>query len=48
MDAARLHHDYAKAREEFRRSLRAVISRHDPGNAQHVERELEQLVQDLG
>jgi RNA polymerase sigma-70 factor (ECF subfamily) len=30
-DAARLHHEYAAAREEFRAALRAVVAFHHPG-----------------
>jgi len=47
VDAAKLHHQYARAREEFRDALRATIQRHDPGKAAHVERELERLLADL-
>ena len=30
MDAAKLHHEYATAREEFRAALRAVVAFHHP------------------
>jgi RNA polymerase sigma-70 factor (ECF subfamily) len=32
-DAARLHHEYATAREEFRAALRDVVAEHQPGDA---------------
>jgi RNA polymerase sigma-70 factor (ECF subfamily) len=32
VDAAKLHHEYATAREEFRVALRAVIAFHHPGS----------------
>jgi hypothetical protein len=30
MDAARLHHEYATARDEFRAALRTVVAFHHP------------------
>jgi RNA polymerase sigma-70 factor (ECF subfamily) len=32
-DAARLHHEYATARDEFRAALKDVVSEHQPGDA---------------
>lgn len=46
-DPARLHHQYATARDEFRACLRDSIRRHEPGNPAEVERELERLVKEL-
>jgi len=46
-DPARLHHEYARAREEYKACLRESIRRHDPGNPAEVERELERLVHEL-
>jgi len=37
--AAELHHDYAKAREEFKRALREVIAFHNPLNPAELEEE---------
>lgn len=47
VDPDRVHREYAKAREEFRGSLRACIRRHDPLNEAEVERELERLLGEL-
>lgn len=40
-DPARLHHEYAAAREEFRGALRDVVAEHQPGDA---GREAERLI----
>jgi RNA polymerase sigma-70 factor (ECF subfamily) len=47
-DAARLHHEYAQAREEFREALREVVAFHQPGPAAEVDRACAELVQLLG
>ena len=36
LDAATLHHEYARAREEFRSALRDVIAFHHPGSPEDV------------
>ena len=46
-DPARLHHDYARARDEFERSLRDVIAVHHPGSPRAVERELREVFADI-
>ncbi len=43
-DAPRLHHEYAKARKEFREALVAVASFHHPGDPAEVERECARLL----
>jgi DNA-directed RNA polymerase specialized sigma24 family protein len=43
-DAARLHHEYATARDEFRMALRSVVSFHHPGSPPG---DLDQLVHEL-
>lgn len=43
-DAARLHHEYATAREEFRAALRDVVAEHQPGPPGEAEREAERLI----
>lgn len=40
VDPARLHHAYAKAREEFRGALLTVVAFHSPGSAAEIEREV--------
>lgn len=44
-DAARLHHEYAKARREFRAALREVVAFHLPGRPDGVDRECSQLLE---
>jgi RNA polymerase sigma factor (sigma-70 family) len=44
VDAAPLHHDYAKAREEFRAALAGVVALHHPGTAAEVEAECARLL----
>jgi RNA polymerase sigma-70 factor (ECF subfamily) len=43
-DAAKLHHEYATAREEFRTALRSVVAFHHPaaptGELDHLAAEL--------
>jgi RNA polymerase sigma-70 factor (ECF subfamily) len=43
-DAARLHHEYAKARQEFRAALLLVVRSHRPGTAVEVERACAELL----
>lgn len=43
-DAAGLHHEYAKARREFRRALLEVVAFHHPGTPEEVEREATELL----
>jgi RNA polymerase sigma-70 factor (ECF subfamily) len=47
LDAAALHHEYARAREEFRSALRDVIASHHPGSPEDVDRECAQLLSRL-
>ncbi len=48
-DAARLHHEYAQAREDFRRALAEVVAFHHPGGSpEEVEREAAELLALLG
>jgi DNA-directed RNA polymerase specialized sigma24 family protein len=44
VDAASLHHEYARARQEFRLALREVVSFHHPGPPGEVDRECEHLL----
>jgi RNA polymerase sigma-70 factor (ECF subfamily) len=44
LDAATLHHEYARARQEFHSALREVIAFHLPGSPEDVERECAQLL----
>jgi RNA polymerase sigma-70 factor (ECF subfamily) len=43
VDAARLHYEYAKARDEFRAALHDVVAFHHPGSPEEVRRECAQL-----
>jgi RNA polymerase sigma-70 factor (ECF subfamily) len=43
-DAAVLHHEYAKARQEFRAALLAVVAFHHPGSPAEVEQECANLL----
>jgi RNA polymerase sigma factor (sigma-70 family) len=47
-DAALLHHEYARARPEFRAALLDVVAFHHPGPAADVERECANLLALLG
>jgi len=47
VDAARLHHDYAKARAEFQEALRDVVREHEGGTAGDVERECARLLETI-
>jgi RNA polymerase sigma-70 factor (ECF subfamily) len=48
-DAAKLHHEYAQARQEFRRALAEVVAFHHPGGSpEEVEREATELLALLG
>src|SRR5262245_8603653 len=43
-DAATLHHEYARARQEFRSALCEVVAFHHPGTPEDVDRECMQLL----
>lgn len=43
-DPARVHHEYARARKEFRDALVDVVAFHQPGPREAVERECERLL----
>jgi RNA polymerase sigma factor (sigma-70 family) len=45
---ARLHHEYARAREEFRAALLDVVAFHHPGSPAQTERECAELLALLG
>ncbi len=47
-DAAQLHHEYAKARQEFKAALLEVVAFHHPGSAAEVEAECANLATYLG
>jgi RNA polymerase sigma factor (sigma-70 family) len=47
-DAAALHHEYAKARQEFKTALFEVVAFHHAGSAAEVERECADLLVCLG
>lgn len=46
-DAARLHHAYALARQEFKAALLAVLAFHQPGNPAELEQEAASLLKAL-
>lgn len=46
-DAARLHHEYARARRDFELCLREVISEHHPGDPEAAEREFRAVLDAL-
>ncbi len=46
-DAARLHREYATARQEFRSALLEVVAYHHPGTPGEVEREAAELLKAL-
>ena len=48
IDAATLHHEYAKARQEFKAALAEIVAFHHPGTAADVERECANLLSLLG
>lgn len=48
MDAAIVHHEYARARREFEKALRAVVAEHHPGSDEDIERTLHEVVRALG
>jgi RNA polymerase sigma-70 factor (ECF subfamily) len=43
-DPAHMHHEYAKARKEFRVALLQVVVEHQPGNRPEAERECARLI----
>jgi RNA polymerase sigma-70 factor (ECF subfamily) len=45
--AARLHHAYALARQEFRAALLAVLASHQPGSPAELEQEAASLLKAL-
>jgi RNA polymerase sigma-70 factor (ECF subfamily) len=47
-DAAALHHEYAKARQEFKAALLETVAFHHPGSAAEVERACAELLAMLG
>lgn len=47
-DPARVHREYAKARDEFRAALTEVVAFHHPGSPDEVERECTELIARLG
>lgn len=44
VDAAKLHHEYATAREEFRAALKEIVTFHQPGRPDAVERAVAELL----
>jgi RNA polymerase sigma-70 factor (ECF subfamily) len=44
LDAASVHHEYARARQEFRSALRDVIASQHPGSPEDVDHECAQLL----
>jgi RNA polymerase sigma-70 factor (ECF subfamily) len=44
VDAVSVHHEYARARAEFRAVLRDVVAFHHPGSSAEVDRECAQLI----
>jgi RNA polymerase sigma-70 factor (ECF subfamily) len=48
VDAARLHHEFARARQEFKAALLEVVAFHRPGSPEEVERECADLLALLG
>ena len=44
VDAGVLHHEYAKARKEFKAALVEIVSFHHPGSAAEVEEECVNLL----
>jgi RNA polymerase sigma factor (sigma-70 family) len=44
VETATLHHEYARARQEFRSALREVVAFHHPGLPGDVDRECERLL----
>jgi RNA polymerase sigma-70 factor (ECF subfamily) len=47
-DAADLHHEYARARQEFKAALREVVAFHHPGSPADIEQECANLLALLG
>jgi len=44
LDAAKLHHEYAKARQEFKTALVEVVAFHHPGTQQEIDDECANLL----
>src|SRR5262249_54267887 len=47
-DAAVVHHEYARARQEFKSALLEVMAFHHPGSPEEIEQECGNLLADLG
>lgn len=47
-EAAWVHHEYARAREEFKAALMEVVAFHHPGSPAEVEQECSSLIASLG
>jgi RNA polymerase sigma factor (sigma-70 family) len=47
VDAGDLHHEYARAREEFKAALMQVVAYHRPGSRAEIEQECAQLLEIL-
>ena len=47
-DPAALHHEYARARQEFKAALLEVVAFHHPGSPAEVERACAELLASLG
>jgi RNA polymerase sigma-70 factor (ECF subfamily) len=47
VDAAALHHEYARARREFKTALLEVMAFYHPGSATEAERECAELLEYL-
>jgi RNA polymerase sigma-70 factor (ECF subfamily) len=48
VEPARLHHEYARARQEFKAALMAVVEFHHPGSPQQIEEECGHLLTLVG
>lgn len=48
IDRDHLHHEYAKAREEFKAALREVLALEKPGSSDEIERLLSEVISVLG
>jgi len=47
IDAAKLHHEYARAREEFKAAMLEVVAFHHPGSPEEIARECAELQSSL-
>jgi RNA polymerase sigma-70 factor (ECF subfamily) len=48
IEAAVVHHEYAKARQEFKAALLQVLAFHHPGSAADIEQQCSDLLAILG